>query len=134
MTAGDINNDFYDALIAGGYSASDIKTEFDETSVAQIGLFEGGGRSEYVFSTDGLGGNDLQRPMMQIQTRDTATLAGKQAARSRALAIIGLLHRETVANCISVIWGGRLDHWKDNNDRHIYSIEFNIIRNPGLVG
>ncbi|MHC1687967.1 MAG: hypothetical protein AB9879_09710 [Methanothrix sp.] len=133
MTAGDINTDFYNVLIAASYT--NIVTAFDETSIQQIGLFEGGGRVECVSSLDGRGGNDIQRPNMQIQVRDAATAAGKLAARSRALAIIALLHRGTVANCISVLWDGRApDHWTDDNGRHIYAVEFKVIRIPGLVG
>lgn len=128
MTAGDINDDFYDALIAGGYS--NIRTEFDESTTAQIGLFEGSGQIDCVSSSDGRGGSDIQRAMMQIQVRD----ADKATARGRALAIVALLHRGTVAGCLSVFWNGRMDHWKDDNNRSIYSIEFKVIRSSGMVG
>jgi hypothetical protein len=128
MTAGDINDDFYDALTAGSFS--NIRTEFDESSVDQIGIFEGSGQLDCVSSTDGRGGSDIQRNLVQIQVRD----ADKLTARQRALSIVALLHRGTIASCLSVFWNGRIDHWTDDNNRHIYSIEFRVIRNSGLVG
>jgi hypothetical protein len=128
MTAGDINDDFYDALILGGYS--NIRTEFDESTATQIGLFEGSGQIDCVSSSNGLGGSDITKSMMQVQVRD----ADKATARGRALAIIALLHRATMAGCLSVFWNGRIDHWRDDNNRSIYSIEFNVIRTAGLVG
>jgi hypothetical protein len=133
MTAANINTDFYNALTAADYT--NIKTEFDESSTDQIGIFEGGGgRVNLVSSTNGRGGNDFQRTNIDIQVRDAATAAGKLAARQKALAIIALLHRGSVANCISVAWNGRLDHWLDDNDRHIYVAYFDVVRDIGLVG
>ncbi len=133
MVEADINADFAAALAAGGFTH--IRTDFNESNVDQIALFEGGGLIECVSSEDGRGGSDIQRARMQIQVRDAATGAGKEAARVRAIGIISLLHRGVVTNCLSVFWDGRApDHWTDENGRHIYAIEFKVIRNAGVVG
>ncbi len=132
MVEADINADFAAALAAGGFMH--IRTDFNESHVDQIALFEGGGLIECVSSDDGRGGSDIQRARMQIQVRDAATGAGKEAARVRAISIISLLHRGVVTNCLSVFWDGRMSHWTDDNDRHIYAIEFKVIRSAGVVG
>jgi len=118
-------------LVAAGYT--NVKAyRFDSSSVPQICIIPGGGSLDQVFSTDGLGGSDMQRPRIQIQVRD-ADLA---TAESRAHAIIALLHRSgSVTGCIVVSWDGRSpDYWTDENDLHIFSIEFLAFRTPGLVG
>jgi hypothetical protein len=118
------------ALTAAGYS--NLRAfRFDHSTASQICIIPFGGSQEKIFSTDGRGGSDIQRPRVQIQVRD-ADLA---TAEARANAIIALLHRGTVANCISVIWDGReKDYWQDDNSRHVFSIEFLVIRSAGLVG
>jgi hypothetical protein len=128
MTAGDVNLDFYNALTSGGYT--NIKTAFDETSTAQIGIFEGLNAIDCVSSSNGLGGSDIGRALVQVQVRD----ADKATARARALAIIALLHRGTVASCLSCFWNGTMNNWQDENGREIYSVEFKVIRSSGLVG
>ncbi len=132
MVEVDINADFAAALAAGGFTH--IRTDFNESNVDQIALFEGGGLIECVSSLDGRGGSDIRQARMQIQVRDAATGAGKESARVRAIGIVSLLHRGVVTNCLSVFWDGRMIHWTDDNDRHIYAIEFKVIRNAGVVG
>lgn len=117
-------------LTTAGYS--NLRAyRFDSSSVDQICIIPGGGRKDLVFSSDGSGSADIARPNVQIQVRD-ADLA---TAENRALAIIILLHRGIVANCISVVHDGRApDYWIDDNNNHIFSIEFQVILTPGLVG
>ena len=123
-------SDIAAALTAAGYS--NIRAyRFDSASVDQICIIPGGGRKDLVFSADGSGSADIARPNVQIQVRhaDLAT------AESRAQAIITLLHRGTVTNCVSVTHDGRApDYWIDDNNLHIFSIEFQVILTPGLVG
>jgi hypothetical protein len=102
---------------------------FDSSSVDQICIIPGGGTVACVSHVTGAGTSDIAMPNIQIQVRD----ASKQTAETRALAIKDLLHRGTVSNCLSVFWDGRQpDFWTDDNDLNIFSIEFNVIRSPGL--
>jgi len=118
--------DFVAALSA----YSNIKArEFDSFTVDQICIIPGGGTVACVDNVTGAGTSDIAMPIVQIQVRD----ADHQTAETRVLAIKNLLHRGTVANCLSVFWDGREpDHWRDENGLHIFAIEFKIIRNAGL--
>jgi hypothetical protein len=122
-------SDIAAVLTAAGYT--NLRAyRFDSSTIPQICIIPGGGSADLVFSSDGSGSADIARPNIQIQVRD-ADLA---TAETRARAIIALLHRGTVANCISVTWDGRQpDYWTDENSLHIFSIEFRAIRTPGLT-
>ena len=102
---------------------------FDSHQTDEICIIPGGGTVACVSHATGAGTSDIAMPNVQIQVRDPDL----QTAETRALAIKDLLHRGTVSNCLSVFWDGRQpDYWTDDNDLHIFAIEFNVIRNPGL--
>jgi hypothetical protein len=112
-------SDIAAVLTTGGYT--NIRAyRFDSSSVPQICIIEGGG-SAYIVS-----GGDIEKPFVQIQVRD-ADLA---TAEGRALAIRDLLHKSTaISGAVTCIWNGRApDYWIDDNNLHIFSIEFTIIR------
>jgi 3-mercaptopyruvate sulfurtransferase SseA len=107
------------ALTTAGYT--DLRVfRFDSISVPQICIIVGGGTA-YIVS-----GGDIEKPNVQIQVRD-ADLA---TAEARALAIRQLLHKkDNLANAVTVIWDGRAaDYWQDENDLHIFSIGFKVIK------
>lgn len=106
-------------LTTGGYT--NIRAyRFDSSTVPQICIIPGGG-SAYIVS-----GGDIERPNVQIQVRD-ADLA---TAEARVLAIRTLLHKsESISGAVTCIWDGRApDYWIGDNNYHIFSIEFKIIR------
>lgn len=107
--------------IAASLSAySNIKYyRFDSFTTDEICIIPGGG-SAYIVT-----GGDIEKPNVQIQVRD-ADLA---TAEARVLAIRQLLHKSTPSNTVTCIWDGRApDYWTDENDLHIFSIEFKVIK------
>ncbi len=64
MVVADINADFAAALTAGGFMH--IRTDFIESHVDQIALFEGGGLIECVSSLDGRAGYQASRYVLWL--------------------------------------------------------------------
>jgi hypothetical protein len=106
-------------LSTAGYS--NVRAyRFDTATADQIVLIPGGG-SAYIVS-----GGDIAASRMQVQIRH-ADLA---AAEARAESIRALLHKnDDIDNTVTCVWDGRApDYWTDDNNLHIFSVEFKIIR------
>jgi len=119
MVMNPVVKDVADALTAAGYS--NIKAYgFDESSISQIAIFPAGG-SGYIVS-----GGDIEKPRVQIQVRR----ASLETAQTDALAIRGVLHKKTAfGHSVAMIWEGRHpDHYVDENGRHVFMIDFRVIR------
>ena len=111
--------DVSDALTAAGYT--NIRAYgFDESASSQIAIFPAGGIS-YIVS-----GGDIEKPRVQIQVRR----ASLETAQTDALAIRDALHKKTAfGHSVAMIWEGRHpDHYVDENGRHVFAIDFRIIR------
>ncbi len=120
-----IADDITAALVAGGLATgkgTDIFLYAWEPSPAnQIYIRPYGGHSIPI-----IGSADIEFPRVQIQVRNT----NLESAETKALAIKALLdNNTTVSNSLLVKWDGRApDFWQDDNERHIFSVEFSVIR------
>lgn len=117
-----VEADIKAALVAAGYTASDIRYEsWDEDH--SIVIVAGGGNG-IISST-----STLQKPLVQIQVRsadDTGTAIN--AAKTIIWNIIRLFHQnEAITGSEGAVWNLREpDHWTDENGRMIYSAEFHV--------
>ncbi len=118
-------DDITAALVAGGLATgkgTDVFLYKWETKPAnQIYIRPYGGHSIPL-----IGSADIEFPRLQIQVRNTSL----SAAETKILAIKALLHKNTnIANSVICVWDGRApDYWQDDNERHIFSVEFSVIR------
>ncbi len=107
------------ALTSAGYSNLRY-WRFDSSSVDQICIIPFGGTA-YIVS-----GGDIEHPNLQIQVRDAVL----KTAHDRAAAIKTLLHKNTAISNQVFMHCDRPtpDYWTDENDLHVFSVEFKIIR------
>lgn len=120
-----IVDDIAAALTAAGYSNLRDR-RFDTSTEDQIIIIPGGGRSIPI-----IGGSDVEIPKVQIQVRGAGTDGDALVtAEARAQAIKRLLNNNTnISNSLLMRWDGREpDYWTDDNSRHIFSIDFSVIR------
>lgn len=119
MSMNPVVKDVADALTAAGYS--NIRAYgFDESSASQIAIFPAGG-SDVIVS-----GGDVAKPRVQIQVRR----ASLETAQTDALDIRDALHKMTAfGHSVAMIWeGGHPTHYVDEVGRHVFVIDFRVIR------